>query len=49
MEIRNTLEAYCYDLRDKFSGDFEKYADPKLKEGCAEEITHTIEWIYGEG
>jgi len=49
-EMRNTLEAYCYDMRSNIEqyGTLEKYIEPKLKDKFIEEINKTVEWLYDD-
>lgn len=49
-EMRNTLEAYCYDMRSNIEqyGSLEKYIEPNLKQKFIEEINQTVEWLYDE-
>lgn len=50
-EIKNTLETYCYDMKDKVSsyGSLEKNIDPKLKDGFIAEVEECVAWLYDAG
>lgn len=47
-EMRNTLEAYSYEMRSNIDqyGSYEKYIDPTTKQKFMEEINQTVEWLY---
>jgi len=50
-ELRNTLEAYSYDMRSNLDsyGTFEKYLDEAPKKAFLEKINQTVEWLYDAG
>lgn len=50
-EIRNTLEAYSYEMRNNLDsyGSFEKYLDEETKKSFIAEINFVVDWIYGDG
>jgi len=47
-EMRNTLEAYSYEMRSNIDqyGSLEKYIEPNLKQKFMEEINQTVDWLY---
>ena len=49
-EMRNTLEAYSYEMRSNIEqyGSLEKYIDPTLKQKFMDEINQTVEWLYSD-
>lgn len=49
--LRNTLEAYSYEMRNNLDsyGTFEKYLDEATRTSFIAEINQVVEWIYGEG
>jgi uncharacterized protein (DUF1330 family) len=50
-ELRNTLEAYSYELRNNLDsyGSWEKYLDEETKMTLLAEISVVVEWIYADG
>ena len=48
-QLRNTLEAYSYDMRDGLSSKFSSYVDPKTKESFLAQIDEVVEWLYADG
>lgn len=49
--LRNTLEAYSYDMRSNIDsyGSLEKYIDPAVKASFLQEIEEVVAWLYGDG
>jgi len=49
-EMRNTLEAYSYEMRSNLDqyGSLEKYIDPNLKQKFMDELNQTVEWLYSD-
>lgn len=49
--LRNTLEAYSYEMRNNLDsyGTFEKYLDENTKASFIAEINQVVEWIYADG
>lgn len=49
--LRNALEAYCYELKNNIDsyGVWEKYLDDDKRKPLIEELTATVDWIYGDG
>lgn len=50
-EIRNTLEAYSYEMRNNLDsyGTWEKYLDEETKKTFLADIGVVVEWIYADG
>lgn len=50
-ELRNTLEAYSYEMRNNLDsyGSWEKYLDEDTKKSFLEQIGQVVDWIYGDG
>jgi len=49
--VKNDLEAYSYDMRDKCGsyGALEKYIDPATKDEFLAKVGEVVDWLYGEG
>ena len=49
--VKNDLEAYSYDMRDKCGsyGALEKYIDPAVKDEFLKKVGEVVDWLYGEG
>ena len=49
--LKNTLEAYSYDMRTKIDhgGELEKYIEPETRNKFLQEINFVVDWLYGDG
>lgn len=49
--VKNDLEAYSYDMRDKCGsyGALEKYVAPEVKDDFLKKVGEVVDWLYGEG
>jgi len=49
--LKNTLEAYSYDMRTKIDqgGDLEKYIEPETRNKFLSDINFVVDWLYGDG
>lgn len=47
-EIKNSLESYGYDMRQKIDqyGELEKYVDDRTKAAFIKDINEVVEWLY---
>lgn len=50
-ELRNTLEAYSYEMRNNLDsyGSWEKYLDEATRKTFLADINQVVDWLYGEG
>ena len=49
--FRNTLEAYCYEVKSNLDsyGAWEKYCEDELRKKTVAELAECVDWIYGDG
>lgn len=49
--LRNTLEAYCYEFKNKIdsNGEWEKFLEEAKRKPTIEELSATVDWIYDDG
>jgi hypothetical protein len=49
--MRNSLEAYCYELKGNIDayGAWEKYMEEAKRAPTVAELSETVDWIYGDG
>lgn len=47
--VRNSVEEYVYEMRDKISSQLEKFASEAERETFSQLLSATEDWIYGEG
>ena len=50
-ELKNTLEAYSYDMRNNLDsyGSLEKYLEDGQRAAFLKEINEVVDWLYGDG
>lgn len=50
-ELKNNLEAYSYEMRDKLGsyGSLEKYMEEGKRGTFLEEVSQVVEWLYADG
>ena len=48
-DAKNAVEEYVYAMRDKLNGDYEKFADAKVREDFLGQLHSTENWLYEEG
>lgn len=49
--IKNELEGYSYDMKNNIDsyGSYERYVEPTMRQQFLNQLTQTVDWIYGEG
>lgn len=49
--IKNELEGFSYDMKNNIDsyGPYEKYVDESLRQQFLNQLSQTVDWIYGEG
>lgn len=48
-DAKNAVEEYVYAMRDKLNGDYEKFAEAKVREDFLGQLHSTENWLYEEG
>jgi hypothetical protein len=45
-ELKNSLESYAYNMRQKLDEDYSQYVDANTKANLLKDINEVIEWLY---
>lgn len=48
-DAKNAVEEYVYEMRGKLEGEFEHYADDKIRQKLLDDLRKAEDWLYDEG